>query len=212
MKSITIRSMQSGMSMIETLMVLPVMLLIGMGIVHLGLVYQTRANLEYAALMAARVGSVNGIDIAAMTQEAAFRMTPSHIGPGAPLVNDFKITVLNPTLAMFARCGELPVDTSNCRLPLARCEIPNFGLQYRVADTSCAGFSIQDANILRIKVTYTFDSKVPFMNTRLFSGDNPDNPANPLRSGTDISAVATVRMQSPARHTTFNDDYFIDSP
>lgn len=210
MKSITIRSMQSGMSMIETLIALPVMLLLGMGIVHLGLVYQARANLEYAALMAARVGSVTGINIAAMTQEAATRMVPSRIGPANPPITAFQITVLNPTLAMFASCGQLPVNTSDCQAPLARCEMPNFGLQYRVADRSCAGFSIQDANILRIKVTYAFDSKIPFMNTRLFSGDDPGNSANPLHSGTNISAVATVRMQSPARHTVFNHSYFID--
>ena len=53
---------ESGVSMIETLLVLPITLIIGAGIIHGGLVYQAQANLEYASLMAARVGAASNID------------------------------------------------------------------------------------------------------------------------------------------------------
>ncbi|MCG8314432.1 MAG: pilus assembly protein, partial [Pseudomonadales bacterium] len=40
--------------MAETIIVFPVMMLVGLGIVHLGLIYQAKSNLEYAAFMSAR--------------------------------------------------------------------------------------------------------------------------------------------------------------
>ena len=198
--------MQAGVSMIETLLVFPIILFVGLGIVHLGLVYQARANLEYAALMAARVGAVESIDIPRMIDEVAKRMKPSIIGD-ATAIDRALITIemLNPTVAMFDACG-VPASDVDAECSQEQCEIPNYGLQYRpVDDGECGSASIQDANILRIKVTYRFNSMVPFMNVRLFSRDteNSINDGTP-DSGMDISAVATVRMQSPARYTLAN--------
>ena len=48
------RSYTKGAAMAETIIVFPVMMFIGMGIVHLGLIYQAKTNLEYASFMAAR--------------------------------------------------------------------------------------------------------------------------------------------------------------
>ncbi len=125
---------QRGVSMVETMLVLPIMLMLGFGIVHGGLVFQARSNLEYAALMAARVGASTSIDIEAMEEEVVKRMgasrAQSDIAP--PLV---QITVLNPTRAMFDSCGKLPSFPPNACAdsPLDECEIPNFGLQFRAA-------------------------------------------------------------------------------
>lgn len=194
---------ESGVSMIETLMVFPVAILLGFGIVHLGLVYQARANLEYAALMAARVGAVTSIDIARMQEEAARRMEASRIGPSTILPGDIQIQVLNPTRQMFVDCGEPASGGAVCDGALARCEIPNFGLQFRDPGvTRCDGTNYQDANILRIRVSYNFDSKVPFMNARLFARDT--GHAAGRDNGTLIQAVATVRMQTPARMVLAN--------
>lgn len=182
--------------MIETLIVFPVILAMGLGVVHLGLVYQAKSNLEYAALMAARVGSVTGISLVAMQNELARRMAPSQVGLNVLSPGAFSIEVLNPTVAMFQDCGVQPADTTDC-VELAYCEIPNYGLQYRSVGSECDGASIQDANVLRIKVTFNFNSNIPFMNVPLYSGDTGygDNV------GTRISAIATVRMQTPARYT-----------
>ena len=199
--------------MAETLLVFPVMFLMGLGVVHLGLVYQAQSNLEYAALMAARVGSLTSINVTRMRNEVALRMAPSQIGPTPFAPNDFIIEVINPTNAMFDACGQTPQDATVC---VDACEIPNFGLQYRdPAAWDCAGASIQDANLLRIKVTLRFDSKIPFMNMRLFPGDSRNitsegvSADNVSGNGIDISAIATVRMQTPARRTIDNQDYFL---
>jgi hypothetical protein len=194
---------QSGVSMVETLMVFPVVILMGLGVVHLGLLYQARANLEYAALMAAREGAVSSINIGRMQAEAAIRMAASRVGPSAINPNDIQIQVLNPTYQMFVRCGEPPTEGGVCDGPLGNCEIPNFGLQFRdPAITLCDGTNYQDANILRIRVSYNFDSKVPFMNMKLFAADDED--VDGQSNGTVISAVATVRMQTPARIVAAN--------
>ncbi len=199
MTPIRTRKSQAGVSMMETVIIFPILLMIGLGIVHLGLVYQAKANLEYAALMAARVGSVTSINETAMLSELARRMTPSQIGPNVPTVGDFSIQVLNPTVPMFQDCGIRPANTSGCVVP-AICEIPNFGLQYRPVTDDCDGTSIQDANLLRIRVTYRFNSYVPFMNVPLFASEY-DNVGG-AAPGVNVSAIATVRMQTPARYTS----------
>ena len=67
MKPITITKKKvSGASIIETMLVFPIILFLGFGVVHLGLIFQAQSNLEYAALMAARVGASTSIDIASM--------------------------------------------------------------------------------------------------------------------------------------------------
>lgn len=194
---------QQGVSMIETLMIFPIVLMIALWVIHLGLVYQARANLEYAALMGARVGSVSSIDISAMQTEIARRLAASQVGPTPVVPGDISIIVLNPTRQMFLGCGVPRSDGSNdCGAGTPNCEIPNFGLQFRGVDpTECGTASIQDANILRIQVSYQFDSKIPFMNVPLFASDSGDTQGT---VGTTVTAVATVRMQTPARRTSQN--------
>ena len=194
---------QRGVSMMETLLVLPIMLLIGFGIVHGGLVYQAQANLEYAALMAARVGAASNIDIDAMKSEVEYRMratsgvsgdVPAEVGQQ---LDKISIEVLNPSLDMFLSCGGQPALVDGCAAGYDnQCEIPYFGQQFIARTTACAGASIQDANILRIRVVYTYNSSVPFLSRIHFVGENV-RPTDD--EGIGVTAIATVRMQSPAR-------------
>lgn len=207
------RLRQAGVSMLETMLVFPIMLLVGFGIVHAGLVYQAQANLEYAALMAARVGAASSIDITAMRTEAEYRMRATtgidgeNLDAVAEEFGNIRITVLNPSREMFMTCGERPIITSDC-VNANNCEIPFFGQQfYDHDDTVCNGTSIQDANILRIRVTYTYNSQIPFLNNIRFVGE----PERPEQEGIDITAIATVRMQTPARLTINNEGSIMSS-
>ena len=204
---------QAGVSMAETLLVLPILLFLGFGIVHLGLVFQAQSNLEYAALMAARVGASNGIEIQPMIDEVERRMEASGVND-APIVN---IEVLNPSQSMFDSCGKRPTYSSNNCANLQYCEIPHYGLSLR--DEQCGNeVSIQDANILRIRVTYRFNSGVPFLNRITFKQrftesdvvereDALSGGVDEGEGGVDVYAVATVRMQVPARRTFDNTSY-----
>lgn len=200
---------QSGASMMETMLVMPIMLLIGFGIVHAGLVYQAQANLEYAALMAARVGAASSIDIDAMRTEAEYRMraTTGVDGSDSDAVEEelqsFRITVLNPTIEMFDGCGERPQIIDDC-VNANNCEIPFFGQQFiSRSNPTCNGVTVQDANILRVRVSYTYNSRIPFINNIRFVGEADRTPIED--EGIEISAVATVRMQTPARLTINNE-------
>lgn len=208
---------QAGVSIVETMLILPIMLIVGFGIVHGGLVFQAQSNLEYAALMAARVGASKSINVTDMINEVEYRMRPttSVEGDNANAIVDqrskVRIEVLNPTVGMFYSCGRQPTYLSDDCYSQTYCEIPYFGMQYLDrADPAndCNGASIQDANILRIRVTYTYDSKIPFLNRIRLVGESAPEDAQ----GIDISAVATVRMQSPARLTSSNFDFIYSEP
>jgi len=208
------RHKQAGVSMFETMLILPIALIIGFGIVHGGLVFQAQSNLEYAALMAARVGASKSIDIDDMINEVEFRMRPttSVDGSDSDVVVDqrgrIQIEVLNPTRGMFSDCGRQPSNTSDC-FSDSICEIPYFGMQFYSRNNSYGNCSsVQDANILRIRVTYTYDSKVPFLSRIRLTGES----ARPQDEGIDISAIATVRMQSPARLTIANEPFIYSEP
>lgn len=200
---------QSGVSMVETLLIFPIVMMIALWIIHLGLVYQARSNLEYAALMGARIGAVTHIDIDRMRNEIVRRMEPSTVGPSPVNAADVSIQILNPTNQMFTQCGVFPLNPAICDPAIATCEIPNFGLQFRSTAASCDGVNIQDANILRIRVSYRFDSRIPFMNMKLFPTDVDDTDGDDPDPGTLIHAIATVRMQTSAIRTPQNQGAFL---
>lgn len=197
-----------GVSMIETLIALPIVLLLGAGIIHIGLTYQAKSNLEYAALMAARVGASTSLDIEQMRREVKRRMKAADQGNGdLNSLQGVEVEVLNPDISVFYDWGGPSSDGVPCPAGFGdSCEIPNDNLLARNNNTNPAdgssGLNIKEANLLRIRVTYYYDTSVPFMNGFFLS--RPYDPAGGVPSGTQLVAHATVRMQSPARITDEN--------
>ncbi|MCG8669812.1 MAG: pilus assembly protein [Pseudomonadales bacterium] len=205
MRSLKQRIRIKGVAVTETLIVIPVMLMLGMGIVHLGLIYQAKSNLEYAALMAARVGASSSIDITEMRREVKRRMKASDIGStDLSDLASVQIEVLSPDRTVFDDWGGPPTDPSvSCAGGYGGgCEIPNDNLISRPSNQlgGSSGLNIQDANLLRIRVTYTYDTLVPFMQAFYLDGRNEED----VPSGVELVAYSTVRMQSPARLTDAN--------
>lgn len=190
--------------MLETLLALPIVLFLGAGIIHMGLVYQAKSNLEYASLMAARVGSTTSLSLDDMRREVKRRMKASDSSNGQ--LNDLTgitIEIVNPGISVFEDWGRAATQ-GVCPAGFARiCEIPNDNLLNRDKglnpSNGSSGLNIQEANLLRIKVTYFYDSMIPFMNLLSFNSGGVGVP-----SGTPLVAFATVRMQSPARITNEN--------
>lgn len=184
-----------GIAMTETLVALPVLLLLVLGGIQLALMWEAKIVLNHAALMAARAGALNRMDFgqmyAALDRNNDLLERDPTFGV-RPIREIAKIHVLNPTSDAFFEHG---IDLSTG----AR-EIPNSSLKYR--DRSASGpsrVSIQDANILRIMVVYQFEMVVPIVNSMLdyitksrgAVGSVGDLPTIP------ITAVATLRMQTP---------------
>ena len=183
-KTIINRSTTSGAAMIETIFVFPVVMFLGFAILHLGLIYQAKSNLEYAGLMAARMASTQGFyDVANgvgrfndFKEEVRCRMQASDpLEDGVSCDNPLElakvgIRVIRPNIDTFEVWGESCLGVN--------CVIANDNLLYRSpTDTRSVIFSsvsedinIQEANILQLEVTYNYDSGVPFLG-RMFSDD-----------------------------------------
>lgn len=178
------------------------------------LFYRAKATIDYAAMEAARAGAVHGVDMGEMRKGLARGMLPLlATASGAPskvsLLARFeearlvdiplhaKIEVISPTQAAFNDFKEQQWDGTTA--------LPNDSLNYRPATLgSSSGMSVQDANILKIKVTYRYPIIVPIVDKVMngfFSSVSID-PAYSIAGGHEVYSIpivasAEVRMQSP---------------
>ena len=201
---------QRGAAIVEATIALPLLLVVILAAIQFGFVYQAKATLNHAVLQAARAGSVSNATPAAIRRGLAQGLVPL-TSPNASLagvaesvarlegelLTDARIRILNPTREAF---DDFAVDVDGIR------ELPNDRLHAR--DTrlgTSGGLNIQDANLLRVEVTYGYELKVPLINgfiSRLL-GMTRDGDAFQQqllrRSRLPITATAIVRMQSPLR-------------
>lgn len=201
-----------GTAIVEAVIALPILLSVVLGAIQFALIYQAKATLNHASLQAARAGAVSNADPDAIRRGLARGLTPLYSPESslhglvttvarvnAALATDARVRILNPTREAFADFGE---ENAGVR------EIPNEHLHTRsTAVGAASGVNVQDANLLKLEITYGHELKVPLVNwfiSRLL--------LRPSRAGTDafgqqllrrmrlpIVASATVRMQSPAR-------------
>ncbi len=221
---------QSGQSMAECIIVLPVALLLIFGAIQFALIYHAKITLNYAAFEAARSGSLNNaqydsvkegfargltplysyyepdekkrkkrIDNHAQNQVEAFQIARDKIfkefGDDKQLI---RIERLSPSEQAFS---DYAVDEA----------IPNDNLMYRSSSVQYrSNSSIQDANLLHLRITYWYPLYVPFVRNLIFASvcssqkwenhqpcqqdkGHPQDPRIPL------TVVAAMRMQSPAQ-------------
>lgn len=210
---------QRGASMIETIVVLPVLFLVGAGILHVALIAQAKSNLEYAALMAARIASSTpnfGIEaggLGALEEEIRTRMEASdpRNGEYPGLV---RVCILRPTDAAFSDFGRNDIVPGSVA-------IPNDNLPFLSRNLGGqSNMTIQDANLLHLRVSYLFDSNVPFLNTMQVGGgagtvleeheqsrDSAMGRPNEASYGIWIQSDAVVVMQTPALLNSITESY-----
>ena len=167
---------QRGGATAEFLFAVPVLLLLGLGSLQTIFFYDAKTTLNYAVFEAAREGAVSHAQRTDMRNELGVRLSPIFGGDGSasealqamaesniethnPLFT--RIEVLNPTREAF--------DDFAAQNPgNGKREIPNDNLRFRSrAIGKRSGVSIQDANLLKIKVTYGYELKVPVISTVL---------------------------------------------
>ena len=146
--------------MVEYLIILPVLLLLVLGMIQFALIYQAKSTLNYATFMGARQGALKNANMFSVMDGVAGGMTPLFMRTtDAAAIQDLakariiaaieifnpltaKVEILSPTQEAF---DEFMVDG----------EIPNDNLMYRSSDAGKeSGMSIQDANLLKVRVTY----------------------------------------------------------
>lgn len=204
---------ERGTAIVEAVIALPVLLAVILGAIQFGLIYEAKASLNHAALQAARAAAVNNAQPAAICHSMALGLAPLYSPQSsiqgaastvarleAALLTDARIRILNPTREAFADFGEQVGGET---------EIPNDRLHVRSnAIGSASAVSIQDANLLKLEVTYGYELKVPLVNwfisrvllvTRRTGGNDAFEQQLLRRTRLPIIAAATVRLQSPAR-------------
>ncbi len=208
------RQAQRGASAAEFLVVMPVGLLLVLGIVQTGLAYVAKLNANHAAFMAARAGSLHHANVGVIQEAFERTIAPQHgnLGPGRDLVRRYahtraqmiedglvtdghsspraplvKVDILNPSAASFRDFG-IKDDAKGVYY------IPNDNLEHRRVGDGYIGTTskqnIRDANLLRVKITYAYELKVPLMaelveKAMCLVGDGSSaDPLTPLRSTT----------------------------
>ena len=222
---------QYGQSATEFLIIFPALIFLVFGVLQWALIYQARSTLNHAVFLAARAGALNNGSKHSMKSGLASGLTPlfaakaNATGYSAALLKAkidvnyvggalgaTKLEVLNPTKAAITDFGRSRLDNK------AGKEIPNDTLMYRSTKPGKnSKISVQDANILHLRVTYCYRLIVPVVGRMIhaMSDINPfnkspgmDNPFGDLNGsfngcpGLDgpriaLRSEAIVRMQSP---------------
>jgi hypothetical protein len=228
---------QGGQALAEYIYVFPILVLLILGAIQLGFIYQTKATLNYATFMAARQGALHNGAMSSIIDGLTSGLMPlfahsSASGDARNLdllkaawkladaqVNDAKlttITIINPS----------PGALEGYKVKSeARDSIPNDNLMYRPTDIAAgAGMNIQDANLLKVRVTYCYRMAVPILNRLIYNmAIDPPATADTIKAAPDmiastgggstsktctksgdyripITSEAIVRMQSPFKH------------
>lgn len=164
---------QGGSAMVEFTVIGPVLTLIGMAILQYVLLFNARNLVNEAAFMAGRAGSM-GHAMIGTVQEAFIKALIPLYGGGtnsAELAQSYaramadtagylQVQILNPTKESYDKWS---VDALKARYG-ARA-IPNSGLAFRNPDDvdPISGQNIQDANLLKLRITYGYVPKVPLI-------------------------------------------------
>jgi Flp pilus assembly protein TadG len=213
-----------GQSITEFVIVIPILLLLILGTLQFAMIYIAKATLNQAAMTAARKGAVYNASTCAIRDGLIDGLTPLYgtfnpnsttanslslynsahtkandliTGASAGHLNSVGISILNPSSASFSDFGK---TVGNFK------EIPSSRLLYRnKAPGTASNQSIQDANLLKIRVHYCYRLLVPFVAVALekIKSLNPGGSTFDATcyadGGAPIQSDATVLMQSPAR-------------
>lgn len=197
---------QGGQSLTEFLVAM-----FGFGFLLLGLLqailfYRAKVLVDYAAQEAARAGATSGVDHTKMVHGFARGLAPLY-ATGTPGVAGAAVALGSAELALTTGAGSIKVisPTRAAYTDFAEDQfdgkkaLPNDSLYFR-PDTvgKSSGLNVQDANLLKIQVTYRYRLIVPIIDKLI---GTQDISGSVLAGHTvyylPIVGEAMVRMQSP---------------
>lgn len=223
------RKTQLAQAMVEFLIIIPVLILLIFGAVQVAFIYSAKTGLNYATFQTARIGAVRNAQYDDMWRGLQRGMYPMFSQIEDPKLRmEFTaeevrrhvvITRVSPSTQAFS---DWAVEHSDpLRTGESKPAIPNDNLMFRSPYGGTV--SIQDANLLKIRVSYCMKLIVPIVDRLLSSGsrfvdrqradkksaqfseisketykDFYGEICGSRKDGFIITAEATVRMQSPA--------------
>lgn len=201
-----------GMVFVESLVVMPLLLLLMLGIIQYTLIYVAKTSLDHATFMAARNAAIEQGSQQSLMHALTSSMLPPFSAGGesqksvynkvrSELEQNSKINIVNPTWEAFQDHG--------VSVALKNIEIPNDRLHVRDANIGhLSHVNVQDANLLKIHVVYGYPLKIPFVNHIIvkFVGlfmKKSQYKVYLAEQRLPILSTAIVRMQSRMRYNSW---------
>lgn len=201
---------QRGSAMIEFTIVGPVLTLLGTMILQYCLMFNAKNLLNHASFMAARAGSMDHASLDSIQTAYARALIPLYGGgtsseelatafanAKADLAGNVKIELLNPTKESFDDWNDAALQAK-----YGKRAIPNSGLSYKDPSQvkSNSGQNIQDANLIKLKITHGYKMKVPLASTMLqfmmkWGDDGKDSFVTSLYDQRRIPIVTNVTLE-----------------
>jgi Flp pilus assembly protein TadG len=169
-------SRHRGSAMIEFAVVGPLLVLLGTTILQYALMFNAKNMVNHASFMAAREGSLANADLGSVRQAYARALVPLYGGgrsgrelgeallrAQADIAVHSRIELLNPIRESFDDWA----DESLSQGYGGRRAIRNANLAFRDASQvgASSGQNIQDANLIKLKITHGYELKVPLAST-----------------------------------------------
>jgi len=210
--------------MVEFLIIFPILLILTLGTFQLALIYNAKTTLNYAVFHAARSGAVNNAQKEVIDKALIRGLAPLFTSIDGNTSDVQELQAGRDQVKQIMEDGYICIQrinpTPDAFLDFAVKDdmIPNDNLMYRSAAPGGASqLSIQDANLLKLRVTYCHRLIVPFF-PRLLQGlmNKTDRyeaemtaPINAFmrncynNSRIPLVSFAMVRMQSDIINDTF---------
>lgn len=164
---------QAGQATIEYLYVIPILLILLLGSLQFIFVYEAKQTLNYATFAGTRNGALNNGQMTSIQDGVVAGLAPLFVHADtqqalkdarklalAELSDNklAKIEIVNPTSAAL---GEFANSAG---------QIPNDNLMYRPVTAGAASkMNVQDANLLKVRVTYCVRLVVPIVNRMIYA-------------------------------------------
>lgn len=200
--------LQRGSAMIEFAVVGPLLTLLGTTVLQYALMFNAKNMVNHAGFMAAREGSVANASLSSVQQAYARALMPLYGGgrsgtelaaslarANADLIGNARIELINPTRESFDDWA----DPALAAKYSGRRAIPNANLGLKNADIRPnSGQNIQDANLIKLKITHGYELKVPLASTVMqFMMRWNDNRTDPF-----VTALYAQRRIPLVTHVT----------
>lgn len=168
---------QRGASLVEAVVVIPLLLFIVLGVLQTAMVFYAKSNLNYAAHEAARAGSVNNASVASINLAFYKALVPYYGGGStsaelatklAQVTEDInthaavRVEILSPSQESFTDFNSPALQS---QMKVTEEVIPNAALNELNCPrdqpgcpsdpkTNASGQSLADANLLKLRITY----------------------------------------------------------
>ena len=159
--------------MLEFVVVGPIITLLGLSAIQYGMLFFAKNQLNHASFMAARAGSAGNAQISTAREAYAKALIPLYGGGTTPAElaqayekaladtgANVQIALLNPTKESFDDWNDPALQAK-----YGVRAIPNSGQFAKNASEikPASGQNIQDANLLKLRITHGYEPKVPFV-------------------------------------------------